>query len=73
MGLAKKTLVDGIGEPVNVNVYVNKEIVFSGSQKDAANFMGMCYKGHNITRYIRSKKKYKKTYAIRYVKDVKES
>ena len=52
--------------PVNVYDIKTKEIVFTGSQTDAAKFIGvpknyLCY-------YLKTKAKVKKKWAIRYAK-----
>lgn len=68
MGLPKSAFGFRNGESVDVHVYdVNtKKIVFTGSQRKAAQFVGMPV-ANNIQYYLKSKGRYKKKYAFRYV------
>lgn len=56
-------------ETVQVNVYdiKTKRIIFTGSQRDASIFMGVT--PNNMVRYIKSKVRVKKKYAVRFVSD----
>jgi hypothetical protein len=52
--------------PVNVYDIKTKEIVFTGSQIDAANFIGV-QRGY-LSYYLKTKARIKKKWAIRYAK-----
>lgn len=51
--------------PINVYDITTKKIVFSGSQIDAAKFIGTSIQNVNLS--LRIKSKIKKKYAVRYV------
>jgi hypothetical protein len=72
MALPKSAFGFRDGESVDVHVYdiATKKIVFTGSQRLAAQFLGM-KQANNIQYYLKSKGRYKKKYAIRYVSDQK--
>lgn len=67
MALPKKANT-GLYDHVTVNVYdlATKEIVFTGGQKKAAQFMGI--NPRHIGVYISRKTKVKKKYAVRLAK-----
>ena len=50
--------------PINVYDFIKKELVFSGSQKEAARFIGTSAKNVNLS--LRVKSKIKKKYIVRY-------
>lgn len=53
-GLNRSTKIDGINGTLQVNVYENKKIVFTGSKTDAARFIGMPHSAA-LTYYINNK------------------
>ena len=70
MGLPKRVLYNSPGETADVNIYdiKTKEIVFIGSQTDAAKFVGL-KQPCSLFYYLRTKDRIKKKWAVRYVKD----
>lgn len=70
MSLQKRASAGSHFDSVEVNVYDIKthEIVFSGNQGDAANFLGVT--SQYLRYYLRKKVRFKKKYAIR-IKGVK--
>jgi hypothetical protein len=69
MPLPKKANT-GTYEKVMVNVYdlATKEIVFTGGQKEAAQFMGI--NPRHMSAYLSSKSKVKRKYAVRMAKEL---
>jgi len=67
--MSKKVSLGTPFETVNINVYdiKDKRIVFTGSQSDAANFIGTT--ASNISASLRLKTKIKKQYAVRIAKN----
>jgi len=66
-GLSRKTLVDGPGVPIMLDVWEvkDKEIVFSGTTKEVAKYLGTT--DATIRNVVKRKSKYcKKRYAIRH-------
>lgn len=70
MALPRKAIAGTVSESVDVNVYdvATKKIVFTGSQRKAAQFMEMSREG-NICYYLKTKAKYKNKYAVRYASE----
>jgi hypothetical protein len=67
MPLPRKARAD-VYEPVIVNVYElgTKEIVFTGGQRQAAQFMGVNHRHMGV--YLSQKTKIKKKYTVRLAK-----
>lgn len=65
MPLPRKVNLNNCSEHVPVNVYdiLTKEIIFSGSQKGAANFLGVPY--YYMPKYLKNKTRIKRRYTIR--------
>jgi len=66
-GLNKKTLIDGVGVAVMLDVWEikDKTIVFSGTTKEVAKYLGTT--DATIRNVVKRKSKYcKKRYAIRH-------
>jgi len=71
MGLPRRIQVGSIGEKVEVNVYNihTKQIVFTGGQQEAADFLGIQI-GHLRSGLI-TKHRIKKQFAVRLKSDAK--
>ena len=68
MGLARRARINGVFEPVNVNVWCieTKKIIFTGNQCEVGNLLGV--KQGQILTYLKTKSRFRKKYALRLAK-----